>query len=70
MHYDWQAIMDAAVEVDNGYKKTVLTLEDGDTAHSAISTKWDFDGPGRIQYLIHPSGWTVTPSDTISRHYT
>ncbi|BBY54064.1 hypothetical protein H7J07_05500 [Mycobacterium koreense] len=67
MHYTHDDIMDRATDLGDRYRETVLVLEDGDTAESALSTKWCFGGPGTVRYLIHPSGWQVAPDDTISK---
>ena len=69
MHHDHGAILNQAEDIGEGWSRTILTLADGDSAHSAVSTKWDYRGPGQIQYLIHPSGWQVRPDDTITRLY-
>lgn len=69
MHYDQSAIQDRAEDIGEGWSRTILTLGADDTAHSAVSGKWDYRGPGQIKYLIHPSGWTVEPGDTLTRIY-
>ncbi|QDH93038.1 hypothetical protein SEA_STEPHIG9_93 [Mycobacterium phage Stephig9] len=69
MHYSWQDIMDKSRDLGEGWRRTDLVLGEEDTAHSALSTKWDFQGPGEVTYMIHASGWTVHPSGTLSRAY-
>ncbi|QHB36985.1 hypothetical protein SEA_ROARY_94 [Mycobacterium phage Roary] len=69
MHYSHGDILEAGEDLGEGWRKAVIVLEAGDTAHSALSGKWDFAGPGTVEYLMHPSGWTVSPSPTITRHY-
>lgn len=69
MHYTQQDIQDRATDAGNGWTKAVIELGKDDTAHSAVSTKWDFAGPGTVAYMIHPSGWDVRPSVTITRTY-
>ena len=69
MHYSFEDILDRAEDIGDGYRKTTVTLGPEDTAHSALSTKWDLQGPGEVTYLIHPSGITVGPSETITRAF-
>lgn len=69
MHYSHQDIVDNARDLGEGWSRTDLVLGEEDTAHSALSSKWDFQGPGEITYMMHASGWTVRPSETISRSY-
>ncbi|AEL17689.1 hypothetical protein AVV40_gp15 [Mycobacterium phage Swirley] len=69
MHYSHADIMAAAEDLGDRWSKAVIELGPGDTAHSALSSKWDFQGPGTVEYLMHPTGWTVRPSATISKHY-
>ena len=69
MHYSYDDIVAASTDLGQGYRKAVITLAEGDTASSQLSAKWDFGGPGTVEYLIHKSGWTITPSDTIYKHY-
>ncbi|MBM4654009.1 hypothetical protein GS896_27555 [Rhodococcus hoagii] len=67
MHYDQAAIMAAGEDLGQGWSKTVVKLDEGDTAYSGVSTKYDFRGPGEVAYMMHASGWNVDPSDTITR---
>lgn len=69
MHYSHADILELAQCIGEGWKRTTLTLEEGDTAHSGLSTKWDFAGPGEVTYLIHPSGWHITPGEGITQHF-
>lgn len=69
MHYGHADILAAGEDIGEGWTKAVITLEPGDTAHSGLSSKWDFAGPGEVTYLMHPSGWHVTPGDTITKSY-
>lgn len=61
-HYGMLDIMEMAVERGNGWTSTDLTLGADETAYHGNSTKKDYSGPGEVSYLIHPSGWIVTPS--------
>lgn len=69
MHYSHADIMAAGEDLGGGWAKAIISLDAGDTAHSALSSKWDFQGPGVVVYVMHASGWTVDPSDTITRKY-
>ncbi|MDE8647639.1 hypothetical protein PXH69_21930 [Rhodococcus qingshengii] len=69
MHYDHQAIMDAGEDIGEGWKKAVITLAEGDSAYSGVSSKWDYSGPGVVVYRMHPSGWEISPSDGAGRRY-
>ena len=69
MHYDHQAIMDAGEDIGEGWKKAVITLGPEDSAYSAVSTKYDFKGPGEVTYMMHPSGWDVRPSEAVNKLY-
>ena len=70
VHFSTEDIIARAVPIGEGWKKAEIELASGDTAVSPGSTKWVFLGPGTITYLIHPSGWDVTPSEHVSRTYT
>lgn len=69
IYFDHTAIMALAVDLGDGWSRCDLSLHGGDTAHSGISTKYRFGGPGVIIYMIHASGWTVTPDSRIRRKY-
>lgn len=69
MHYTHDDIMAAGEDLGERWSKAIITLNADDTAHSALSTKWDFAGPGTVEYLMHPSGWQVSASETVSKHY-
>lgn len=70
MHYTLIDIFAAAPMADEtGWTKAVITLEKGDTVVSALSDKWVFAGPGEVEFLMHPSGWQVVPSDTVRKQY-
>lgn len=69
MYYSQADIVAAGKDIGDRWSKAVITLGEGDTAHSALSSKWDFTGPGTVEYLMHPSGWTVVPSESITKHY-
>lgn len=69
MHYTGKMILDTATDIGEGWRRTELTLTGDDTADSAVSSKWNFRGPGAVTYLIHASGWHVTSDPTITRSY-
>lgn len=50
-------------------EKAVITLAQGDSAYSGVSSKWDYSGPGVVVYRMHPSGWEISPSDEVGRRY-
>lgn len=68
MHYGNREIASAAEDLGDGVKRAVLTLAKGDTA-AAVSDKWVLAGPGEVEYLMGASGWTISPSDTITKQY-
>ncbi len=68
-HYNQAAVFELATDIGDGWRESVLTLAKDDTAWSALSSKWDFRGPGKVVYLIHRSGIEVRPDDTIKRRY-
>lgn len=67
MHHTMQNIMDASTDIGDGWRRTALRLAPGDTAPDATSTKWQFAGPGSVEYLIHPTGWIVRPGGSVTR---
>jgi hypothetical protein len=69
IHYSHADIEAAAVGIGSGYRVAKLTLQVGDTAESMLSDKWCFGGPGTVEYLIHATGWSVSPSDTVFKHW-
>jgi hypothetical protein len=69
VHYDANAIEQAAVDIGDGYREAVITLAKGDTAESFLSDKWQFGGVGSVSYLMHPSGYTVSPGNGINKMY-
>lgn len=69
MHYRRADILAAGADLGDGWSKAVITLGKGDTAHSALSSKWDFAGPGTVEYVMHPSSWAVVPGESITKHY-
>jgi hypothetical protein len=68
MHYGNREINSAAEDLDHGVKRAVLTLAKGDTAE-AVSDRWVLAGPGEVEYLMGATGWTVNPSDTVTKQY-
>lgn len=68
-HYSANDILEQASSIEDGWKRLVLTLGEGDTADSGTSTKWHYAGPGEVKYLIHPSGWIIQPDDAVHRQY-
>ncbi|CAM4326235.1 Minor tail protein [Nocardia ninae] len=69
MHYDWAQILASAEDLGEGWKKAVVVLKEGDSAHSPLSSKWDFQGAGEITYKIHPSGVDVSVGNGIRKSY-
>jgi hypothetical protein len=69
VHYDARAIERAAVDIGDGYREAVITLAKGDTAESFLSDKWQFGGVGSVSYLMHPSGYSIAPSDGIRKDW-
>lgn len=67
MHYTQQDIIDRSHTLGSGWTKATVELGVGDTTESAVSTKWDYVGPGTVTYMIHASGWDVRPDDTVGR---
>lgn len=63
MHYTRKDIMAAGIDIGDGWTRAEIVLENGDTADSALSSKWQFAGPGTVEYLMHRSGWHITPTD-------
>lgn len=57
-----------ATDLGDGWSQCVLVLEAGDVAPSGVSTKYDWQGPGTVTYLMHAAGWTVTPDGVTRRH--
>lgn len=68
MHYTSTDIVAQAEPAGNGWSKAVLKLAEGDTAYSGVSAKYDWRGPGTVTYMIHGSGWTITPEGVTRRH--
>lgn len=68
-YYSTNDILGQAVPISDGWKRLILQLAEGDTADSGTSTKWRYAGPGEVTYLIHSSGWTVQPGDTVRKQY-
>jgi hypothetical protein len=69
VHHDWASICEAAVDIGEGWRKHVVALGIEDSAHSPMSSKWNFHGPGEITYLIHPSGIDVQVSGRVRKTY-
>ncbi|AEV52138.1 hypothetical protein [Rhodococcus phage RGL3] len=69
IHFDHQTILDLAHDLGEGWRKTTLTLGSEDTAISMLSHKWQFQGPGTVEYLIHASGCTITPGEGVRKQY-
>lgn len=69
MHYSAEVIETAAVDIGDGYREAVITLAKGDTAESFLSDKWQFGGVGSVSYLMHPSGYSVSPGNGINKLY-
>lgn len=67
LHFDQSDILDRAEDIGNGWRRTTLDLGQDDSAYSGVSTKWEFRGPGRVDYLIHPSGWQISTAGPITR---
>jgi hypothetical protein len=68
-HYTHADIEAVAVEIGNNYRVATISLLAGDTAESMLSDKWNFGGPGKVEYLIHPTGWSVSPESTVYKHW-
>lgn len=54
-HYDKEAVLDRAVRMAP-VKVSRIGLGVFDTAYSPTSTKWDWKGPGVVQYAFHDDG--------------
>lgn len=68
-HYTAAEIEETSINIGNNYKVATIILDEGDTAESMLSDKWNFGGPGEVQYIIHPTGWSIQPSATVYKHY-
>lgn len=69
MHYSSNDILERAQTRDDGYREATLELAQGDTCDAPGTTKWNLAGPGTVHFLIHPTGWHATPSETITRRH-
>ena len=57
--YDYNRVLNLAEPVSGGdgkWKRTLITLGEGETAMIPGTSKRLVDGPARLQYDIHPSG--------------
>lgn len=66
-HWNTMMIRAVARDIGDGWTKTVIRLDHDDTADAGTSTKYAWGGPGEVEYLMHPSGWQIAPSDTVKR---
>lgn len=68
-HWNHDDILKAPGEDLGGDSRRVtLTLQPDDTAYSAVSTKYVWQGPGKVTYTIHTSGWDVTINGVTRRY--
>lgn len=57
--YDYNRVLQLADPVpgdDGKWKRTLITLREGETAMIPGTTKRFVNGPARLQYDIHPTG--------------
>lgn len=67
-HYDYNAILELAEPLPKKpYKRATIVLAEGDTCIDPGSTKYQYEGPGEIVIIIHPSGWNWDMDTTIRR---